>query len=215
MNIIDKAIVLKLNKAWQPITQRTVRQAIVDLASEASSDGRVMAMDVSYARDDSGAYDLSEPIACVPVPWDDWIKLPVRPFDLSIATRSKAIRVPTVIVTGRYAGMPQWRPSPTRRAIFERDGGICQYSGRKVAWKEGNLDHVVPRSRGGPGSFENLVWSDRSINTRKANRSPQEAGLSLIRQPFKPPPIPMFRRFGKLAHRDWKWFVRGAIDEKT
>ena len=119
----------------------------------------------------------------------------MRSFDLSIAAPGREIRIPTVIVSCNYGGMPVWRPSVTRNAIFERDGGVCQYSGRKVGWREGNLDHVVPRSKGGGKTFEYLVWADRTINSRKGDRFPNEAGLKLIRQPEVPEPVPAFRRF--------------------
>jgi 5-methylcytosine-specific restriction endonuclease McrA len=52
------------------------------------------------------------------------------------------------------------------------------------------LDHVIPRSRGGPNTWENLVWSARDVNTRKGNRLPHEAGLRLQRSPQPPPELP-------------------------
>lgn len=207
MNTLDKAIVLKLNQAWQPIAQRTVKQAIADLAGSDGYQPKVMAMDIVYARDEYGEYDLGQPEYYLPVSWDQWMELPVRDCDMSIKTPGKEIRVPTVIVEQFYSGMPVWSPAPTRQAIFDRDGGICQYSGRKISWREGNLDHVLPRSRGGRNTFENLVWSDKRINSIKSDRTPKEAGLNLIRKPLSPKTVPVSYRFREARHRDWHWFL--------
>ncbi len=68
------------------------------------------------------------------------------------------IRVPTVIVAVNYAKAPKKRPKLCARAIRERDGNRCQYTGRFLRPEEGSLDHVVPRSHGGKDARENLVW---------------------------------------------------------
>ncbi len=207
MTLIDKAIVLKLNKAWQPISQCTVRQAIIDLAGSADGSAPAKAMDIAYARDGSGAFDLAQVEYCVPVDWATWLELPIRDCDLSIRSPGRDVRVPTVVIAGNFSGMPMWKPSVSRTAIYERDGGVCQYTGRKVGWREGNLDHVLPRSRGGADTFENLVWSDKRINTRKSNQTPREAGLQLIRKPDTPKSVPMSAKFRVAKHRDWNWFL--------
>ncbi|MBK1877367.1 HNH endonuclease [Pelagicoccus mobilis] len=200
---IDKAIVLTLNRTWRAIGQRTVRQAFCDLMG-----GTALAMDIRYPLDEDGRADLSGPIDCVPVDGDAWMELPVRSFDLSIRTPRRKVRVPTVIVVSNYSGMPLWNPGVNRRSIFERDGGICQYTGRRVPWSKGNLDHVIPRSRGGQNSFENLVWSDKAVNTRKADRLPEEAGLRLLRKPRAPEAQPISRRIQEMKHADWRWFIK-------
>src|ERR1035441_6216875 len=87
------------------------------------------------------------------------------------------IRVPTVIVAVNYAKVPKKRPKLCAKAIRERDGNRCQYTGRLLHPNEGSLDHVVPRSRGGKDAWENLVWSAKEVNQRKADRLPREAGL--------------------------------------
>jgi 5-methylcytosine-specific restriction endonuclease McrA len=70
----------------------------------------------------------------------------------------------------------------SRRAVFARDGHRCQYCNRTAE----NIDHVVPRSRGGPHAWENVVASCRSCNSRKEDRLPGEAGLRLHRPPRAP-----------------------------
>ncbi len=91
--------------------------------------------------------------------WDEWITLPVRDGDYAVRTARGAIRVPTVIVAVNFAKVPKKRPKLCAKNIRERDGNRCQYTGRLLHPTEGNLDHVVPRSRGGADTWENLVWA--------------------------------------------------------
>ena len=83
------------------------------------------------------------------------------------------------------------RPKFSSRSLWERDGGRCQYTGRRLERDEGNIDHVIPRSRGGDTSWDNCVIADKRVNTRKADKTPDEAGLQLLRQPATPREVPV------------------------
>jgi 5-methylcytosine-specific restriction endonuclease McrA len=126
-----------------------------------------------------------------PVRWEEWLELPIRPGDQSIGTPGGRVRVPTVIVLSRFDKVPMKRPRFGLRGIWERDEGRCQYTGRKLSPGEGNIDHVVPRSRGGETTWENCVLADKRINSRKGNLMPSEAGLELMRPPREPRPLPV------------------------
>ena len=136
------------------------------------------------------ALDMQSDDCIVPVSWNDWLLLPVRDHDNAVNTPRGRVRVPTVIVAANYAKVPLRRPRFGARGIWERDGGVCQYTGKKLSPRDGNIDHVVPRSRGGDTSWENCVLAHREINSRKANRLPREAGLSLRKQPTTPRALP-------------------------
>src|SRR5436305_6380508 len=84
-----------------------------------------------------------------PVKWREWLELPVREEDFSVRTIRGLVRVPTVLVLARYSCVPKRRPKLSPKGIWERVGAQRQYTGRKLAPHEGNIDHVVPRSRGG------------------------------------------------------------------
>ena len=73
-----------------------------------------------------------------------------------------------------------------RQNLFERDGFRCQYCNETFQTKDLNLDHVIPRDRGGKTSWENVVTSCIRCNSRKGNRLPHEAGMRLVRRPQKP-----------------------------
>ena len=91
--------------------------------------------------------------------------------------------VPSVIRLNHYVRVPYRSRVPlSRRAVFARDGHKCQYCNKAAE----NIDHVMPRSRGGPHAWDNVVASCRACNARKEDRSPAEAGLTLKHPPREP-----------------------------
>ncbi len=93
------------------------------------------------------------------------------------------IPAPSVIRLVHFVRVPfRTRVPLSRRAVFARDGHRCQYCNRGAE----NIDHVVPRSRGGPHAWENVVASCRACNARKEDRFLHEAGLRLRRAPQAP-----------------------------
>lgn len=95
----------------------------------------------------------------------------------------RAIEAPSVVRLRYFVKVPFRAQAPlTRRAVFARDGWLCQYCGAPAE----NLDHVVPRSKGGLHIWENVVAACRRCNSRKENRPPEDAGLRLTRRPFAP-----------------------------
>jgi 5-methylcytosine-specific restriction endonuclease McrA len=95
----------------------------------------------------------------------------------------QTVPVPTVIRLVHYVRVPFRATAPlSRRAVFARDNHRCQYCGRPAE----NLDHVLPRSRGGPHTWENVVASCRACNARKEDRLPAECGMALRRPPVAP-----------------------------
>ena len=193
-DILNKSIVLVLNRNWQAINIRTPADAFCQLATNAAT-----ALDIELG---------DEFPALRPVSWTEWITLPVRDGDNFVRTARGAIRVPTVIVAMNYARVPKKRPKLSAKNIRERDGNRCQYTGVLLHPDEGSLDHVVPRSRGGADSWENLVWSAKEVNQRKADRLPHEAGLKLLTVPRAPKELPVTAHL-RNTHgvAEWKLFL--------
>ena len=135
-------------------------------------------------------------------------KTTVREGDHGLRTARGAIRVPIVIVAMNFAKVTKKRPKLSANNIRERDGNRCQYTGRLLHPTEGSLDHVVPRSRGGVDTWENLVWSAKEVNQRKADRLPHEAGLKLLSVPRAPKELPVTALI-RNAHgvAEWKLFL--------
>ena len=116
--------------------------------------------------------------------------------------------VVSVIVVANFARVPKRRPKFNSRTIYERDGGRCQYTGRDLAPGEGNIDHVMPRSRGGATDWENCVIAATEVNSRKANRTPEEAGLKLRREPQAPREVPVTALLKNIhGISDWEPFL--------
>ena len=195
-DILNKTIVLVLNRNWQAINIRTPQDAFCQMATNAAT-----ALDIEL-----GAGVRAE--ALRPVTWDEWITLPIRDGDNSVRTVHGAIRVPTVIVAVNFARVPKKRPKLNAKNIRERDGNRCQYTGVLLRPDEGNLDHVVPRSRGGADTWENLVWSSKQVNSRKGNRLPHEAGLKLLAVPRAPKELPVSAMISNThGVAEWKLFL--------
>lgn len=191
MNHLNNNTVLVLNRNWQAINIRTPADAFCQMATDVAT-----------------ALDIHGEDWMVPTRWDDWQQLPVRENDACVATARGRIRIPTVIVLANFARVPLSRPKFSRSNLWRRDGGRCQYTGRDLRPGEGNIDHVLPRSRGGDTSWQNCVLACKSVNTRKADRTPEEAGLQLKRQPAEPRQVPVTMLL-KNVHGipDWKPFL--------
>ena len=114
---------------------------------------------------------------------------------------------PVVIRLIAYVNVPRdaHRRKITRRAVFARDSWTCQYCGSRSNL---TVDHVIPRSKGGESSWENIVASCAPCNRRKGNRTPLEARLHLIRKPKRPKWRPFVQiNLETAAHDSWKHFV--------
>jgi 5-methylcytosine-specific restriction endonuclease McrA len=191
-DILNKSIVLVLNRNWQAINIRTPADAFCQMATN-----------VATALEIDGENHIR------PVTWDEWITLPIRDSDHAVHTVRGAIRVPTVIVAVNFAKVPKQRPKLCAKTIRERDRNRCQYTGKLLRPDEGSLDHVLPRSRGGKDEWGNLVWADKAVNARKGNRLPHEAGLKLLRVPCAPKELPVTALIRNAQGiTDWKLFVK-------
>ncbi len=190
-DILNKTIVLVLNRHWQAIDVKTPAETFSMLVTGNAT-----------------ALDMTPDESMRPVTWEEWLTLPVREGDHAVGTIRGGIRVPTVIVLARFDKVPKRRPKFCSRAIWERDANTCQYTGKKLKPSEGNIDHIIPRSRGGKTSWENCVLADKRVNSKKGNRLPEEIGLRLLRAPRAPREVPtsaLIRNHHRV--RDWEAFL--------
>jgi len=157
--------VLLLNRFFAPVAVASARRALVLLYGGAAR-----------AVDDRGeTHDFT-----------DWRRLPVRQLDDGVPLVDGAVRVPRVLHLVRYERFPSLRVRLTRKNLMLRDDYQCQYCGRHPGIRELNIDHVLPRSRLGADTWENLVVSCRVCNLKKGRRTPQEAKMKLLRPPREP-----------------------------
>ncbi len=157
--------VLALNRYFEPVQVTTAKRAFVLLYGGAAQ-----------ALDEVGeAYDF-----------DLWRSLPVRETDDALPIVGGVLRVPRVLHLHRYDRTPRVTVRLTRKNLMLRDQHQCQYCGKRPPLRDLNIDHVVPRSRGGDDSWENLVTACRVCNLRKGWKTPEEANMRLARRPFRP-----------------------------
>ena len=164
--------VLMLNRGWSPIAMHSVEHCIPMLYAGSATA-------INFDNDQM-----------IPMKWEDWEKLPVNAGDLAIHTRTKSIRIPTVIICSGYAKIPHKKPKKNLRGVAARDNSICQVTGKKLPPERWSIDHCLPKARGGGEEWENLALVDREINNRKGCKTNDEAGLTLIRKPFEPRSLP-------------------------
>ncbi len=128
-----------------------------------------------------------------------------------VRTVSIRIQVPRVIRLYRYDRVPRQTLRFNRRNLFARDEHRCQYCGANKPSSQLSFDHVMPRSRGGPTSWENVVCACVDCNTRKGGRTPQEARMKLMRKPTKPKYSPVLvSKLKNPKFESWRSFIPGA-----
>lgn len=124
---------------------------------------------------------------------------------LSVHSVSYSVPLPSVIRLSRYIKVPLKKIELSRKNILRRDNYQCQYCGTYST--NLTIDHIIPKSRGGTDSWDNLVAACISCNNKKGNRTPEEAGLRLIRRARKPNHIIFIKNLlGKLDD-NWKPYL--------
>ena len=150
---------LVLNRNWQPVRVATVARALIKVWKDAA---RVV---------DPADYQLYD--------WADWSALTPTKDELCIRTRHRRLRVPEVVVLTRYDRVPTNVVTFSRRNVFKRDRYTCQYCGHQPGSEELTIDHVVPRAQNGHSNWDNRVLACVDCNSRKADRTPQQARMKL------------------------------------
>lgn len=200
-SVLNKRICLYLNKLWQPISAKTPREAIRDMAA-----GAALALDIQYGEKE-GVVDYGDVLGIIPVSWQDWLNIPVRYYDEYISSPKLDIRAPTVLVSVNYDKMPIIRARLTKRAIFERERGLCAYTGKQLTRSNQSIDHILPKSLGGKDTWTNLVLCSKEINFKKGNRTNEQAGLKLRISPKEPNQTIAMSMISYPEHESWKLFL--------
>ena len=112
-------------------------------------------------------------------------------YDEDIKSPTFAMKAPAVVRLKRPIGGMKRGVKFSRINVFARDEFRCQYCGARRPLRELNYDHVVPRVQGGKTVWENIVTSCYDCNSRKRGRTPEQAGMRLLRAPVKPKALPM------------------------
>lgn len=184
--------VLVLNRLWQVVNICTAERALCLLCTGHAQ----------VVHEDGGVFNtFSLP---------EWCDISGNgPTTSAVArTVSLRIRIPHIILLLVFDRLPNKNVKLTRHNVFSRDKNTCQYCGEKFDRKDLNIDHVVPRDRGGKTTWDNVVCSCLRCNTHKRNRSPRQAGMVLIRKPKKPRWHPFVEvKFRRTFDHSWRHFL--------
>jgi 5-methylcytosine-specific restriction endonuclease McrA len=159
-----------------------------------------------------GSAKVIDPESHLAYDFDDWEDVSRQMVEIDprelISSPSVNIRIPRVIVLLFYDKLPRKQVKFSRKNIFERDGWKCQYCGGKPPKSDLNLDHVIPRSRGGKTTWDNIVASCFTCNGKKGSKTLKQLGWKLKSAPKKPkwhPTISM--PLGMVPHKEWVNFL--------
>jgi 5-methylcytosine-specific restriction endonuclease McrA len=121
-----------------------------------------------------------------------------------LRTIRESFQFPSVIRLRSYIRVPYNKVVLSRRNIMRRDNFTCMYCGSK---NDLTIDHVLPKSRGGKDVWENLTTACEKCNVKKGSRTPQEAGMPIFKQPYRPIPITFFRDYNGNVQEPWKPYL--------
>ena len=206
--------VLVLNKHWMAVDVTRVWKAVQKVVA-----GRALFVD---------------PVSHVTYQWEDWL----LNWDDAVLVAKRAegktlpmaglfeMVVPEVVVCteyeGRGYGVTRRHPKFSRRNIYRRDRYRCCYCNRRFHTEDLTLDHVVPKSKGGRMTWKNIVLACLPCNARKDNRTPKEAGMRLVREPYEPkaedlalnPMERLRRKVGERPLETWEQFLGKMVSEE-
>jgi 5-methylcytosine-specific restriction endonuclease McrA len=193
------ASVLVLNRMYMAVRVINARRAFCLLYSEMAEvihqeEGHYANFSFQTWQEYSGLHsELKKPL-------DDWIK-----------TVGFEIQVPRVIRLLNYDRLPKQQVHLNRRNVLARDEHICQYCGRHYPTNQLSLDHIMPRSRGGATTWENVVCACLKCNIHKGGRTPQEARMKLVRKPTRPKRNPLIvMKLNNPKYESWRNWMEGV-----
>lgn len=184
-NILNRPT-LVLNRHWQPVGVAPVARALVMIWNDVAL--------------------VVEPTHFTVHNWADWAELTPRSDEACIRAARVRIRVPEVVTLRRYERLPSNAVTFSRRNVAKRDHHTCQYCGVQPGWDAITIDHVIPRAQGGASSWTNCVAACVPCNARKADRTPEQAGMVLRKSPARPDWKPLYATHG-LRLECWSSFL--------
>lgn len=122
-----------------------------------------------------------------------------------------AVLVPRVIRLTLYDKVPKLTLRFNRRNLFARDNNTCQYCGKHYSLSQLSFDHIIPRSRGGKTTWENVVCCCLRCNGRKGDHLPEEVNMKLIQKPIRPRQNPLMTvKLDNPKYEIWRTFLKGS-----
>ncbi len=189
MSSVISQPVLVLNRSWIAIGIKSVEIAIKTVCTENA--------------------EIVDPFDYQQYSWEEWSELTPNENEDTIATVDRRIKVPEVIVLADFDKVHSRSLSFNRMNLFERDRSTCQYCGKKQPKSGRSIDHVIPQCQGGQTNWLNCVTACLNCNLKKGGRTPKQAKMLLIREPYKPKWTPVF--YTRLIKQSWGQFIHATM----
>lgn len=206
-----KQEILKLNSGFFPIGVTNWKTAMVDIVS-----GAVFPVDVYYEVEEVDGREVTnlnkiESFNVVKT-FEEWAKLPIRDVDEYVNSARASYRLPPIVVCANFNRIIWKRVVfPTKNNIWKRDNYTCGYTGTKLTREQLSIDHIIPSSRGGKNTWDNLITASKDINVWKSDRTPRECGLKLLWKPEKPANGMVFN----FLRSEWEMFLDSGNYNQT
>jgi 5-methylcytosine-specific restriction endonuclease McrA len=189
---LHRHTVLVLNRNWQAVGVKTPAETFAMLMTDTATGLDIRGLDYM-----------------TPLRWKQWLELPILEDDDYVQTVNSKIKIPKVIILSKFDKVPKKRPRFSQKNIWIRDNFTCQYTGKKLKPGEGNVDHIMPKSRGGATNWDNCVLACKKVNAKKADKTPEEVGLNLIKRPLPPKELPVtFYIRNRYNIKEWNVFLK-------
>lgn len=152
---------------------------------------------------------------CIPHDLNSWFEYSQKTNSHAVInTVSRKIAIPEIIILKEYDRLPQREIKYSRHTLFQRDNFKCGYCGDKFAIEELTVDHILPRCQGGKTTWLNTTTACFDCNSEKADRTPEQAGMKLLRKPKKPMWVSPFNSVTRETILDsWEKFAMISISE--
>lgn len=194
-SVLQNKKCLVLNKNWRPISAISLEDAICKV--------------FSFYEDGTPKAKIIEPRTYQTFTWEDWSKIKPNFDEEKLVSSSCVFRVPEIILLSKYEKIPKPATHFSRRTLYKRDKNQCQYCGCRPGTEELTIEHVVPKSQGGGTNWENCVLACVKCNSKKANRTPQQAKMKLLKEPKKPK-LSIVNFDGYKRVKSWEGFLGTA-----
>jgi 5-methylcytosine-specific restriction endonuclease McrA len=126
-------------------------------------------------------------------------------YEETVSSPSMTINIPAVARLKRAIATQKRGVKFSRINVMTRDNFVCQYCAARKGMRDLNYDHVVPRRLGGKTVWENIVTSCYPCNDRKGGRTPEQAGMKLLKAPYRPKTLPMTAPMADLSKIPAEW----------
>ena len=131
----------------------------------------------------------------------------VEVYETYVRSAREVFQLPSVIALKKYINIDFLKPVCSRKNIILRDENTCQYCGKEFSSDDLTMDHIVPKAKGGKKSWRNIVTACKPCNQKKGSRTPEQAGMRLLRVPRPLTGPVMIKRRSNNFHSHWKNYL--------